>query len=336
MGKPSTPALPTAPNTPPPTLPAAPTLPGMPAGYDPTQTAQSALQFGREAAEATRALNAPNFYTPFGSVTTTPTGTMTQTLDPQQQALLNEEIARSRGAHERVQGVFGALGTAANQPFSLENAATEARLLELGRTRLDPILQQQTAQLDTQLRNQGVMPGSEAYDRAMAARARDVNDAYNQLLLTGRQQAVSEAVTGYTTPIEAQARVLSAYAPFLRGATLPTAPAAQPAVQVGAPNLAELVANLYSGAITGRGQDIGALANLYGTQVGGLTNIYGTQAGQANATYAQQVAAAQAEANRQAQWTQGLYGALGGIGGSLAGGWAYKGFPGFGGLAGGR
>ena len=321
MGKPSAPAMPAAPNTPVPTLPGAPTLPDMPAGYDPTQTAQSALDFNKQAAQATRSLNAPNFTTSFGSVTTDPnTGQMTQTLSPQQQALLDQEVGRSQNANQYVQSAFGALGSAVNQPFSLDNAATEQRLMELGRSRLDPILQQQTSQLDTRLRNQGAVPGTPAYDLAMASRSRDVNDAYNNLLLTGRQQAVNEAVTGYQTPIQAQISALSAYAPFLKGATLPTAPANLPQVSVGAPDYSQLISNLYSGAITGRGQDINAATNIYGTQTGALTNIYGTQAQQQSNAYNQQVAAAQAQAQREAQYTQGLYGALGSIGGiGLAG-----------------
>ena len=334
MGKPSAPSLPAAPNTPPPTLPNAPDLPDMPSGYDPTKAAQTAFNFNQYAAEATKRLNAPNFTTAFGGVTTDPnTGQMTQTLSPQQQALLNEQVGRSQNANQYVQGAFGALGSAVNKPFSLDNAATEARLMELGRTRLDPILQQQTSQLDTRLRNQGAVPGTPAYDLAMANRSRDVNDAYNNLLLTGRGQAVNEAIQGYTTPIQAQTAALGAYAPFLQNATLPTAPANQTPVSVGAPDYSQLLSTLYGGQVTGRGQDVSALSNIFGTQVGGLTSIYGTQAGQQSNAYNQQVAAAQAQANREAQYTQGLYGALGSIGGiGLAG--AFGGLGGAGASAG--
>jgi hypothetical protein len=87
------------------------------------------------------------------------------------------------------------------KPFSLSNEATEARLMELGSKRLDPQLAQRREQEIARLSNQGIKLGSTAYDRGMALVDQGENDARNQLLLTGRNQAVQEALTERNQPI---------------------------------------------------------------------------------------------------------------------------------------
>ena len=74
----------------------------------------------------------------------------------------------------------------------LSNEAVESYLFELGRLRLDPLYAEQEAALTQQLANQGIAPGSEAYNQAMTLFNQAEADAYNQLLLTGREQATSE------------------------------------------------------------------------------------------------------------------------------------------------
>ena len=76
----------------------------------------------------------------------------------------------------------------------ISNDAVEGRLMELGRSRLDPALDRRREALRTSLSQQGIKEGSEAYDRAMMRATEGENDAYNQLLLSGRGQAVNEAL----------------------------------------------------------------------------------------------------------------------------------------------
>lgn len=87
------------------------------------------------------------------------------------------------------------------KPFDGSNSATEARLMQLGQSRLDPILAQRTEALRTSLSNQGIKEGSQAYDHAMLQNTQGNNDAYNQLLLTGHNQAYQEGYANYTNPI---------------------------------------------------------------------------------------------------------------------------------------
>lgn len=145
---------------------------------------------------------------PYGSKSTTQTGTQTitdpytgqtyevptfttnVTLDPAQQAILDQQTAAkgslaTTGA-QLAQGLLG-MGN-----FSMDTADIEGRLAELGQARLDPMLAQKQEALRTQLANQGISQGSDAYNQEMARFDQGSNDAYNQLFLQGRQQAGNE------------------------------------------------------------------------------------------------------------------------------------------------
>lgn len=94
-------------------------------------------------------------------------------------------------------------------PLDLNNEDTEARLFELGRKRLDPMLDRRRASMDDRLANQGIMLGSTAYDRAMEGVDQGENDMWNQLFLTGRGQAVQEQLTERNQPFQEIAALLS-------------------------------------------------------------------------------------------------------------------------------
>mgnify|MGYP003337057831 CR=1 FL=1 len=74
--------------------------------------------------------------------------------------------------------------------------------------RLQPIQERQSKQLDTQLANQGIMPGSEAYDIAKQQLAQNQNDQYTSAVIGGmqtglqaNQQAYNQALTNYNLPL---------------------------------------------------------------------------------------------------------------------------------------
>ena len=81
----------------------------------------------------------------------------------------------------------------------------DSKLYDLGRQRLDPRFSDQRTALHTRLANQGITPGSEAYNREMQLLGQNENDAYNQLMLTGRGQAMTEV----NTPINQITALLS-------------------------------------------------------------------------------------------------------------------------------
>ena len=166
-------------------------------------------------AEQTAAAQRVNQYTPYGSLTYSQVGTQggftnpktgktiggqpiygqTLTLSPEQQRLLDQQnqtsmnLARlqdqatARVAAQQARG-FGdenlsAMGSAYD-PNMATNTATQAIL-----NRLQPTLQQQRSGLETQLSNQGLARGTEAYNAALRDQNQRENDLYQQAALQG-------------------------------------------------------------------------------------------------------------------------------------------------------
>jgi hypothetical protein len=121
----------------------------------------------------------------------------------------------------------GTLGNQLTGNFRLGNEATEGRLFELGRKRLDPLLAQRREGLETRLSNQGLKLGSEGYSRALEADTQGQNDAYNQLLLQGRGQASNELLTEDNQRINQISALLNGgqvSQPNFMGASMPSIP----------------------------------------------------------------------------------------------------------------
>lgn len=138
-----------------------------------------------------------------------PRFTETVTLSPEQQAIYSKTNAAKGNMADLAAQQSGFLKNYMAQPIDLNNEATEARLMELGRKRLDPVMQQRRSALETRLANQGIGAGSEAYAREMDRYGQQENDAYNSLLLQGRGQAVQEALTQRNQPINEITALLS-------------------------------------------------------------------------------------------------------------------------------
>jgi hypothetical protein len=181
-----------------------------PPAPDPAATSAAQAKANRETAITQYGLNATNQVTPFGNLTYEQIGTWddgtprfraTTAFSPGQQQLFDTGQQASQQFADIGTRQLGQVNTALSTPLNLSNEATEARLMELGSRRLDPAFAQRRSALETRLVNQGIAPGSEAYSRAMTAMGQQENDAYNQLLLSGRGQAVQEALTQRSQPI---------------------------------------------------------------------------------------------------------------------------------------
>lgn len=185
--------------------------PKAPPAPDPYRTAEAQAKFNKETAVAQYGLNATNQKTPYGDVSYrqigswedgTPRFESTTTLAPDQKAI-QDNLARI-GVQQS-----GKISGLLNQPIDMSNEATEARLFDLGSKRLMPLWAREDENLETQLINRGIRPGSEAYERARTRFTEGKNDAINQLLLTGRGQAVQEALTERNQPINEISALLS-------------------------------------------------------------------------------------------------------------------------------
>jgi len=193
--------------------------PKAPKAPDPKATAAAQTGTNVSTALANAQLQNVNQYGPDGSVTystdgystfTDPTSgatysipryTQTTTLSAAQQAIKNKNDAASGNLADIAANQSGFLKNYLSKPVDLSNEATEARLMELGRKRLDPAIAQRDEDLRTRLANQGIKAGSDAYGRELDTFNQGTNDAYTSLLLNGRQQAVQEALTERNQPL---------------------------------------------------------------------------------------------------------------------------------------
>ncbi len=244
-----------------------------PQAPDPMATAQAQSKVNKEEAISQNNLNTVNQVTPQGNLNYTTNGynpdgtpirTATTTLSPGEQGVYNTGVQTRQNVGdigvEQSAKIKDLLGT----PINLNNDATEARLMELGQKRLNPMLASRRSSTETDLINRGITPGMEAYDKAMGQVGQNENDAYNQLLLSGRGQAVQEALTQRNQPINEITALMSG------------SQVSQPNFVQGSPqaNMAPIdymgaVNNNYNQQVSQRNAMIGGLAGIGGTVLGG-------------------------------------------------------------------
>ncbi|MBN7755491.1 hypothetical protein JYP46_01525 [Nitratireductor aquimarinus] len=144
-----------------------------------------------------------------GKTYTVPRFTETVNLSPEQQAIYDREKAAESNLAGLAEQQSGFLKDYMAQPVDLSNEAVESRLYELGSKRLDPRFQREEEAMRTNLINRGIREGTDAFSAAMSDFNQGKNDAYNSLLLSGRGQAVQEALTERNQPINEISALLS-------------------------------------------------------------------------------------------------------------------------------
>lgn len=242
---------------------------------DPAQTAREQARMNRETAVTQYGLNATNQRTPYGNLTYnevgrwsdgTPRFEAVQTLSPDDERALGQQREFDRLTNQlgidqtrRLQGIL-------SQPISLDNEAVEGRLMELGRKRLDPMFAQRSQELEADLLNRGISPGTEAYDRMRGNFDQGRNDAYNQLLLQGRGQAVQEALTARNQPINEITALMSG------GQVSQPNFVGTPQTQVAPVDYAGLVQNNYNQRVGSQNALYGALGSIGGMALGGWSS----------------------------------------------------------------
>lgn len=246
--------------------------PQRPTPINAQDVANTQLGYNQQAAQSTAQMNRVDQVGPTGSVRYTVNGTnpdgtpryqQTTSFNPETQALFDTNT-------NTAQALATAINAQAGNPFSLDNAAVEGRLNELGSARLAPRLARERTATEADLLNRGLVMGSEAYNNAMGRVGENENGAWNQLYLTGRQQAVNELLTQRNQPYEELARIMGAQPGTPQfGAPVPQAQVASPDYQgaVGQQYQAEL--NDYNQRIAQQNAMLGGLFGLGGTLAGG-------------------------------------------------------------------
>jgi hypothetical protein len=171
------------------------------------QAAQANAQGNLGGALQATAANRINQQTPYGSLSYQQTGTdaqgnpiwsANQQLSPELQNLTQSSLA-------------GLQASQANPMYGINPGDTYSNAIM---QRLAPQQKQQTEALDAQLANQGIMPGSEAYNRAKVLQGQTQNDALTSAIVGGMQTGLQAqglqnttaanirnlATPGYVTP----------------------------------------------------------------------------------------------------------------------------------------
>ncbi|MGM4987423.1 tail fiber domain-containing protein [Tardiphaga sp. 841_E9_N1_2] len=184
--------------------------PQAPAAPDPAATAAAQSAANKDTAITQYGLNATNQNTPTGSLSYKQIGTWsdgtpryeaTTALNAGEQSIYDTGLQTRQNVAGIGKDQSARIASLLGSPVDLSNEATESRLMELGSKRLDPRFARESDALETNLINRGIRPGSKAYDTMRTQFDQGKNDAYNQLLLTGRGQAVQEALTERNQPI---------------------------------------------------------------------------------------------------------------------------------------
>jgi hypothetical protein len=196
----------------------APTPPPAP-DYAGAAVAQGASNL--ESARATAKLSNPNTYTPYGTQLVSYDGdvpTIRQTLTPQAQQTLEAE--------QRVQTSLANLGekgtqmasTVLDKPFAFGGPAVQTSLdtsniarmpVNAGTTgqeaimsRLEPSLARARTTTETNLVNQGLRPGTEAYDNAIRSLGEQETDQRTQAVLQGINLDTAANAQGYNQALQ--------------------------------------------------------------------------------------------------------------------------------------
>jgi hypothetical protein len=171
------------------------------------QAAQANAQGNLAGATQATAANRVNQQTPYGSLMYQQTGTdaqgnpiwsANQQLSPELQQLTQSSLA-------------GLQASQANPMYGINPGETYSNAIM---QRLQPQQRQATEALDAQLANQGIMPGSEAYNRAKTLQGQTQNDALTSAIVGGMQTGLQAqglqnttaanirnlATPGYVTP----------------------------------------------------------------------------------------------------------------------------------------
>jgi hypothetical protein len=190
------------------------------------QTAQAQGGMNRDTAITQQQLNMVNQVGPTGSLTYNQTGvnkfkdsqgnwvetpqyTATTQLTPVQKAIFDQTQAAQGNLAGLANQQSGFLKDYLAKPFEYNNEDAEQWAYDLGSKRLDPRFAQEQEQLRSQLIASGMRPGTPAFDQQMQQFGQTKNDAYNQLMLTGRQQAYQEALTERNQPLNEISSLLS-------------------------------------------------------------------------------------------------------------------------------
>jgi hypothetical protein len=195
--------------------------PSAPPAPDYTGAAQATAQGNLAAAQTATAANRVNQYTPYGSLEYkqygvdsygNPLWSATTNLNDVGTQLLNNQNQTSLGLGQTINASLGRVQDTMGQAFNPNLPSTGMNpgqsYQDAYMQRLQPQIEQSRESNQASLRNQGVVPGTKAYENAMRQQGMKENDllaaATTQGFGTGlqaNQQAYNQAMTNYNMPL---------------------------------------------------------------------------------------------------------------------------------------
>lgn len=246
---------------------------------DPVKTAKAQTASNKATAITQAQLNNYDQIGPDGNKTYQQTGTyddgtpkftQTTTLSAPNQQIYDTNLGTKQNIAQIGKDQSAKIGSLLGTNINLDNDATEARLFDLGSKRLDPMFARNEDALRTRLTNQGIQPGSAAWNAEMTQFQQGKNDAFDQLALTGRGQAVQEALTERNQPINEISALMSG-----SQVSQPTF-SATPSTGVAGTDVAGITQNAYNAAnqqyqtqMSQNNAAMGGMFGLGGTVLGG-------------------------------------------------------------------
>lgn len=189
-----------------------------PSPPDPYQTAAAQTQSNQQTAAYNAALNRVSTYTPYGNMVYSQTGTDTSgaptwrsdiTLAPEAQQQLDNQLKQNNQLSQLGFTLGNQAAAAINQPYSDAATSRDAAANAYYKRQtayLDPQYANQQNDLNSRLANQGVVQGSEAWNRAQDELARQKTFAYDQ----AQQGAISTGDNAQATQLQLQSAIKNA------------------------------------------------------------------------------------------------------------------------------
>ena len=195
--------------------------PSAPAAPDYRAAAQETAAGNLDAARAATAANRVNQVTPYGNLDYSisgqdpygnPTWTATTRLSDVGQQLLNNQNAASLGLGGTINAALGRVQSTMGQEFNPNLPSTGfdpgQSYQDAYMQRLAPQLEQNREAMQARLANQGIAPGTQAYDNAMRQQSMKENDLLLGATTQGfgvgsqaNQQAFNQEMTKYNMPL---------------------------------------------------------------------------------------------------------------------------------------
>ena len=183
-----------------------------PAPPDYTALAKQSNQSNIDMARMGLAANRVNQQTPFGGLSYSQTGkdsygnptyTATQTMSPEQQGLYQQQTGLQSGVLGAAQAGLGNVQNAV-----MQGGVDQSQLAQTGinpgetysdaiMRRLQPQMQMESGQFDAQMANQGIAPGTEAYQNAKRQFDQTQNDKLTSAVVGGMQTGLAANQQGY-------------------------------------------------------------------------------------------------------------------------------------------